>query len=122
MLDGRCSGDDVARVLSMHRRTLNRRLQALGLTFQDMLDTVRLDLARQLLSESNIALDEVAAVLGYSGISPFMRTFRRWTGTTPNRWRMCGACHSAPARRTALAGRCPRLVVMPPLPRPRLLP
>jgi len=87
MLHGRTSGDDVAAVLSMHRRTLNRRLKAEGTTFQEVLDQVRFEVARQLLGDSEIALDDVAATLGYAGISPFMRTFRRWAGTTPGRWR-----------------------------------
>lgn len=87
LLLGKKSGDDVADMLSMHRRTLNRRLRAEGTTFQHVLDEVRFEVARQLLGNSDIALDDVAATLGYAGISPFMRTFRRWSGTTPGRWR-----------------------------------
>ncbi len=87
LLHGKTSGDDVAELLSMHRRTLNRRLKAEGTTFQEVLDQVRFEVARQLLGDSEIALDDVAATLGYAGISPFMRTFRRWAGTTPGRWR-----------------------------------
>ena len=87
LLSGRSSGDDVASMLSMHRRTLNRRLRALDTTFQGVLDALRFEVARQLLGASEISLDEVAAALGYAGVSPFMRSFRRWAGTTPGRWR-----------------------------------
>jgi AraC-like DNA-binding protein len=87
LLEGRNSGDEVAQMLSMHRRTLNRRLKAHGTTFQRVLDDVRFSIARQHLATSGIALDDVAATLGYAGVSPFMRTFQRWTGTTPGRWR-----------------------------------
>jgi AraC-like DNA-binding protein len=87
LLDGRNSGDDVARMLSMHRRTLNRRLREQGATFQGVLDGVRFEVARQLLSSSHIALDDVAASLGYASVSPFMRSFRRWSGITPGEWR-----------------------------------
>jgi len=87
LLSGRSSGDDVANMLSMHRRTLNRRLKAQGTTFQMVLDRIRFDVASQLLGGSDISLDEVAAVLGYAGVSPFMRSFRRWTNTTPGRYR-----------------------------------
>ena len=87
LLQGGASGDEAARMLSMHRRTLNRRLQAEGTTFQQVLDEVRFEVARQLLAGSGIALDDVAATLGYSGVCPFMRAFRRWSGTTPGRWR-----------------------------------
>lgn len=87
MLEDRHSGDDVARVLGMHRRTLNRRLKEQGVTFQEILDEVRFDAARDLLANSDIHLDDIAAALGYAAVTPFMRTFRRWSGTTPGRWR-----------------------------------
>jgi len=74
-------------MLSMHRRTLNRRLHAEGTTFQRVLDEIRYAVARQLLSDTGAALDDIAASLGYSGVCPFMRSFRRWSGTTPGRWR-----------------------------------
>lgn len=87
LLHGKNSGDAVAEMLAMHRRTMNRRLKAEGTTFQEVLDTVRFEVARQLLRDSTLALDDVAATLGYAGVTPFMHTFRRWAGTTPHRWR-----------------------------------
>jgi AraC-like DNA-binding protein len=87
MLDNRHSGDDLAQLLAMHRRTLNRRLKSEGTTFQRVLDDVRFEVARDLLSNSNVHLDDVAATLGYAAVTPFMRTFRRWSGTTPGQWR-----------------------------------
>ena len=87
LLSGRSSGNDVAFALSMHRRTLNRRLQQCGTTFQCVLDEVRCEVARQLLCYSEVALDDIAASLGYAGVSPFMRSFRRWTGLSPGRLR-----------------------------------
>jgi len=87
LLHGGHSGDAVAETLAMHRRTLNRRLKAAGTTFQHVLDAVRFEVARQLLADSRATLDDVAAALGYAGVTPFMHTFRRWAGTTPDRWR-----------------------------------
>lgn len=87
MLENRHSGDDLAQLLAIHRRTLNRRLKAEGTTFQRVLDQVRFDIARDLLSNSNAHLDDIAATLGYAAVTPFMRTFRRWSGTTPGQWR-----------------------------------
>lgn len=86
LIEHRHGGDEIAEALSMHRRTLNRRLQAQGTSFQHVLDDVRFQVARELLA-SDIALDDIAAMLGYSTVTPFMRTFRRWSGTTPGRWR-----------------------------------
>lgn len=90
MLSGRVSGEETASMLSMHRRTLNRRLKAKGTTFQAVLDRVRFEAARQLLESTRLPLDDVAASLGYASVSPFMRSFRRWTGTTPGHWRRGG--------------------------------
>jgi AraC-like DNA-binding protein len=87
LLHGKSSGDDVARMLAMHRRTLNRRLEAEGATLQGILDQVRFEVARQLLADTHLAIDDVAAALGYAGVSPFLRAFRRWSGATPGRWR-----------------------------------
>ena len=87
LLHGRASGNDLAQMLAMHRRTLNRRLEARGATFQEILDRVRFVIARELLADSRVAIDDIAALLGYAGVSPFMRSFRRWSGTTPGRWR-----------------------------------
>lgn len=87
LLVGQFGGDDVAAHLAMHRRTLNRRLEDAGTTFREVLDDVRASVALELLEDSDLALDDVAASLGYAGVSPFMRAFRRWTGATPGQWR-----------------------------------
>ncbi len=87
LLHGQCSGDDVAQMLAMHRRTLNRRLKAQGTTLQEALDQVRYNVARELLMDTQVVIDDVAAAVGYAGVTPFMRSFRRWSGTTPARWR-----------------------------------
>lgn len=87
LISGTVSGDAVAQLLAMHRRTLNRRLKDQGTTFQQVLDKVRFEVARQLLGGTRISIDDVAAALGYASVSPFTRTFRRWAGTTPGQWR-----------------------------------
>jgi AraC-like DNA-binding protein len=77
------SGDQVARLLLMHHRTLNRRLKAEGTTFQELLDEVRFEAACQLLDTARIPITEIAVSLGYAETSAFSRAFRRWSGTTP---------------------------------------
>lgn len=103
MLDNRHSGDDLAQMLAMHRRTLNRRLKAEGTTFQRVLDEVRFDIARDLLENTNVPLDDIAATLGYAAVTPFMRTFRRWSGTTPGQWRRSRGAPSDAARHSVHA-------------------
>ncbi len=83
LISGGTSGDEVASSLEMHRRTFNRRLRALGTTFQAILDQVRFAISCQLLDSSDIALTEIAASLGYAEASAFSRAFRRWSGKTP---------------------------------------
>jgi AraC-like DNA-binding protein len=77
------SAEEVARLLSMHRRTLNRRLRAEGTTFQTLLDEVRFEAACQLLDTALTPITEIAVSLGYAETSAFSRAFRRWSGATP---------------------------------------
>jgi len=77
------SGDEIAKLLSMHRRTLSRRLKAENTTFQRLLDEVRFETALQLLDKSRTSITEIGLSLGYAEPSAFTRAFRRWSGTTP---------------------------------------
>ena len=87
LLNRVASGDAVAEVLTLHRRTLNRRLKALGTSFRDVLEDVRFEAACQLLGSTQVSLDDIAAALGYAGVSPFSRAFRRRAGSAPGQWR-----------------------------------
>jgi AraC-like DNA-binding protein len=87
LLHGKGSGADVAQMLAMHRRTLNRRLRDQGTTFQEVLDRVRFAVAKELLEDTAVPLPRIAATLGYSDAASFVRAFRRWTGVTPGVWR-----------------------------------
>ena len=78
---------EVAAALSVHARTLGRRLNAAGTSFQALVDEDRFEQARQLLENSTVAVNEIAASLDYADASAFIRAFRRWTGTTPGDWR-----------------------------------
>jgi AraC-like DNA-binding protein len=83
----RTSLAEVAQLFSIHRRTLNRRLEERGLTFQSLVDEVRYEIARQLLENTRMSICQIAATLDYSDASAFTRAFRRWSGTTPAAWR-----------------------------------
>ena len=71
----------------MHPRTMGRRLEEEGVTFEQLKDEVRLATARELLARTDIAVSDVAATLGYATPSAFVRAFRRWTGGSPSAWR-----------------------------------
>jgi AraC-like DNA-binding protein len=83
----RCSIDEVARRMGIHERTLNRRLQQQGTSFRRELDEVRYTLARQLLSDTEMPVTEIANTLAYSDASAFGHAFKRWSGASPAHWR-----------------------------------
>ena len=82
-----CSASAVARLFAMHRRTLSRHLSDRGLTFRQVANEVRFEIACGLLENTDMALSQIATVLRYSELSAFSRAFRRWCGQTPSDWR-----------------------------------
>ena len=81
------SVDQTALLLAMHRRTLNRRLNVLGITFKQLLDETRFEIAQQLLRDTRMPVVDIAVTLNYTGASAFTRAFRRWSGASPAAWR-----------------------------------
>ena len=84
---GNAAVDRIAEHLGMSSRTLQRKLQASGTSHQGLLDEMRHELALRYLQEPEMAVCEVAYLLGFSESSAFHRAFKRWTGTTPNEFR-----------------------------------
>lgn len=82
---------EMAALESVSARTLIRRLREEGTTYQQLLDTVREELACWLLLQTALPVDTIAERLGYEDTSNFSRTFRRWVGTTPGEFRRDGA-------------------------------
>ncbi|MFL6212159.1 MAG: AraC family transcriptional regulator [Pyrinomonadaceae bacterium] len=92
LLNNALSGGDpnitaIARQLGLSARTLQRKLRTEGTAYQDVLDDMRRELAQRYLRERDMAVCEVAYLLGFSGPSAFHRAFRRWTGVTPKEFR-----------------------------------
>jgi AraC-like DNA-binding protein len=79
--------EKVARALGMSPRTLQRRLEELGTSYQALLDDVRRRSARRLLANTDLDASEVAFLLGFEELNSFARAFRTWEGTTPTQWR-----------------------------------
>ena len=80
---GQYSMTHVAAALAISSRTLQRRLQDEGTTFQKVLDELREELARHYLSATNYSSAEISFLLGYEEPNSFFRAFRTWTGQTP---------------------------------------
>lgn len=80
----------VSRALGVSRRTLQRRLEGEGQSFEGLLADTRRRLAEGYLRDPSLSLPEIAWLLGYRDETSFFRAFRRWTGTTPSQWRTRG--------------------------------
>lgn len=76
----------VAEHLRLHPRTFQRRLQALGYSFSEVLDEKRRQMAERLLRQGELRLTHVALCLGYAEQSAFNHAFERWHGVSPSRW------------------------------------
>jgi AraC-like DNA-binding protein len=79
--------DEVAGELAVSPRTLRRQLAASGTSFGTLLARVRRQLAVELLLETSLTVEQIAAELGYAETSSFTRAFTRWTGLPPSRYR-----------------------------------
>ncbi len=82
-----CSSAAIASHLSMHKRTLQRRLAAEGASYEQLLANERKRLATNYLREPNLELSQIAGLLGYSEQSAFNRACRDWFGMTPRQYR-----------------------------------
>jgi AraC-like DNA-binding protein len=81
----------VARRLAIGPRTLQRRLEAGGVTFAALTEAVRVESAKRLLADPALSLAEIAWLLGFSEQSAFHRAFKRSTGRTPAEARRAAA-------------------------------
>ena len=78
---------EVARLLSLSPRTLQRLLNGEGISYSDLVDRRRCKAACEALEKTPEPIQDIAARLGYADASSFARAFRRWTGTAPRAWR-----------------------------------
>jgi AraC-like DNA-binding protein len=82
---------EVARAVAVHPRTLQRALGDEGLTFAEILDCVRRERARGLLTGTGMPFTEVSARLGFAEPAVLTRCVRRWWGRTPSQVRAAAA-------------------------------
>jgi len=87
LVTGHCTVNEVAPAMGYSTRTLQRHLKLEGATFQALVDAVRHQQAQAYLSADYYRLTDIAALLGYSELSAFTRSFKRWFGISPQKWR-----------------------------------
>jgi AraC-like DNA-binding protein len=77
----------IALELHIPQRTLQRRLSDAGVSFQQVLDATREELARDYLQQGSLSIAEIAFMLGYQEQSSFNHAFKEWTGVNPGAYR-----------------------------------
>jgi AraC-like DNA-binding protein len=87
MEGGALAMPEIARTLGVSPRSLHRRLQDEGTSFNELVDQVRRQFAEQYLARPRLAISEIAYLVGFNGPSAFHKAFRRWTGMTPSEYR-----------------------------------
>lgn len=87
LASNRAKLDSIAQLLHMHPRALQRQLLSEGVSFKQLLNKTRLDIAQDFLAHSQIPLTQIADILGYSELSAFSRAFKTSTGQSPEQWR-----------------------------------
>jgi AraC-like DNA-binding protein len=80
---GKVRASEIAARLGLSQRTSARRLALEGVTFSEVLENLRGDLARQYLSDPDLSISRIAWLLGYQEVSAFTHAFKRRTGKTP---------------------------------------
>jgi AraC-like DNA-binding protein len=93
-----CTLHDVSRVLGMAPRTLQEHLANGGRSFKSVRDAVRGDLALKYLQHSSLSLSEIADILGYTSLSSFSHSFRRWHGQSATSLRQHAARRPSTSR------------------------
>lgn len=79
--------ETLAERLDMTPRTLRRRLQQEGTSYQEILTEVRCRLAKEYLRTTRMTTEDIAEMVGFSEAANFRHAFKRWTGKAPSAFR-----------------------------------
>lgn len=98
---GEVSMPAVCKKLGVSTRTLQRRLQEEGSSFQQTLDALRHSLAHHYLRHSSLSGTDISFLLGFEDPNSFVRAFQTWTGSTPQAVRLAHSKGGGEASRQA---------------------
>jgi AraC-like DNA-binding protein len=85
---GSATQESIARGLNLSARSLQRKLHEEGTTYKQLVDDTRRELAAQYVKQSQLSINEITYMLGFSEPSNFTRAFKRWTGESPSEYRL----------------------------------
>ncbi len=78
----------IADLCGIAQRTLNRKLAAEGSSLRELVDDMRLVMTEEYLLLTDLSIGEISMLVGFEAEKSLYRSFNRWTGTTPEAWRM----------------------------------
>jgi AraC-like DNA-binding protein len=78
---------EVASQLALSERSLTRQLGNEGTSYAKLLACVQEERARNYLRNPSLTVSEVGYQLGYTEVATFTRAFKKWTGSSPLKWR-----------------------------------
>ncbi len=81
---GNTSMNSIAGNMGVSRQTLYRKLKTEGVTYKEVLDGLRHQLAMHYIKEQRVSVSETAYLVGFSEPAAFSRAFKRWTGSRPH--------------------------------------
>lgn len=76
--------EEIACSLHMTSRTLRRKLKDEGVSYQQIKDRIRCDIAIRLLTEESLTVAETSELIGFTEQAAFCRAFKGWTGVAPS--------------------------------------
>lgn len=79
--------ESISRKLNTTRRTIQRKLAKENISFQELLDDVRISVSTEYLTTTTLTIEEVSNRVGYSDAAAFSNAFKRWKGVSPNAFR-----------------------------------
>ncbi len=82
--------EDVASYFNMSSRNLRRRLSEENNSYQSIKDTLRKNHAIKLLTDNELAINQISREVGFNEPAAFTRAFKQWTGQTPRNFRQGG--------------------------------
>jgi AraC-like DNA-binding protein len=87
LVQGIVGVDSVASAVGLSKRTLNRRLAERGTSTKDLIADVRIQIAQQLMRDTDLTIADIAATTCYSDAASFSRAFSAKVGRPPAAWR-----------------------------------
>ncbi|MBQ0798979.1 MAG: AraC family transcriptional regulator ligand-binding domain-containing protein [Porticoccaceae bacterium] len=86
--------EQIASHLGVSSRTLRRKLLDKKTTFQAAIDETRFEVAKEYLKESELKVNVISDLCGFSDANSFAQAFKRWSGTTPTQYRQASKSRS----------------------------